>query len=474
MTTPDLCWLSLSEIHKGLRRRAFSCAELVDAFLDRIAAVDPKIEAYVTVVAEGARSQARASDAELAAGRDRGSLHGVPYSLKDIFATRGIRTTAGSTILADWVPDADATIVQMLAEAGCVLLGKVNSHEFAYGVTSQTGHARTRNPWDLSRIPGGSSGGSGAAVAAGLCAFSVGSDTAGSIRLPAALNGICGLKPTYGRTSCAGVIAQSFTADHVGPMTRSVADLAVVLQAIAGFDAGDPESSREPVRDYTESLERDLRGLRVGIPVGIKDGALQPAVADAFDATRQAFTDLGCDVVDVSVPLMRDAGEINLAVIMAETTARHDMWAETWFKGRDIRYGSDVQNLLDRGRAIGVKEFILASRRRRELRAQIDAVLEGTADVLLTPTLPFTAPKIGQDTIRLDGKETSVIEGAIRFVSPFSLTGLPALSVPAGLDESGLPVGVQIVGRAFDEATVLRAGHGFETAIGRDGRRPPV
>ena len=473
MTNTNLCWLSLSEIHDGLRQRTFSCVDLVNAFQKRITHLDPKLEAYVTILPEEALSRAGALDDELAAGQDRGPLHGVPYSLKDIFATQSIRTTCGSTILSDWVPDADATTVRMLAEAGGVLLGKVNSHEFAYGVSTQTVHARTRNPWDLSRIPGGSSGGSAAAVAAGLCAFSLGSDTAGSIRLPAALTGICGLKPTYGRTSCAGVVAQSFTADHVGPMARSVADLALVLQWIAGFDKDDPESSREPIRDYTESLEQSIRGLRVGIPVEIGEIDMQPAVADAFLEARRVFVDLECDVIDVSIPLLRDAGAINTAVIMAETTARHAMWAETWFKGRDIRYGQDVQDLLDQGRDIGVKEFILAERRRRELRAEIDAAL-GIADLLLTPTIPFTAPEIGKDSVSLGGDDTNLIEGAIRFLSAFSLTGFPALSVPAGFDDQGLPLGMQIVGRAFDEATVLRAGHGFEIATGWTRRHPAV
>lgn len=460
----DLWWLTALEASDGLRRRQFSCVELVRAHLDRIATVDQTIEAYVTVVGDDARRRAAEVDTAIASGRPLGVLAGVPFSAKDVFATRAIRTTAGSPMLGHWVPAEDATAVRRLLEAGAILLGKVNTHEFAYGVTTRNAYRRTTNPWDRTRIAGGSSGGSAAALAAGLCPVALGTDTAGSIRLPAALTGVAGLKPTYGRVSCAGVVAQSFSADHAGPMARSVADLALVLAVIAGADPSDPLTSNEPVPDYPGALAGGACGLRLGVPRELLELGMEPGVASAFAEARRAFEALGCRVRDVSVPLLGEAVELNRTVVMAETTARHDEWAEQWFAGREPVYGADVRQLLDAGREITAPAFVRANRRRTVLREAIAGVLASEVDLLLTPAVPFAAPRAGVSAVDLGGRSVDMLTAAIHFLCPFSLTGFPALALPAGFDGHGLPVSIQLVGRSFDEVTVLRAGHAFEQA----------
>ncbi|HET6519331.1 MAG TPA: amidase, partial [Geminicoccaceae bacterium] len=313
-----------------------------------------------------------------------------------------------------------------------------------------------------------------AAVAAGLCPFSLGTDTAGSIRIPAAWNGVAGLKPTYGRVSIHNVVAQSFTADHAGPLARSVADLALVLQAIAGFDPRDPEASREPVPDYAAALEGGVGGLRIGVPRELLALGMEPAVEGALDAARRVLQELGCEVDGISVPLLAEATPINKTVIMAETTARHDEWAGTWFAGRERVYGADVAEWLEIGRTIPAPDFVRASRRRRRLADDLRAALT-RVDLLLVPTAPCVAPPFGASTVRLGGRDVGLLDVAIHFLCAFSLAGLPALSVPAGFDPaSGLPVGIQLVGRAFDEANVLRAGHAFERATGHHRRHPDL
>ncbi len=462
--------MTAAEMARRIRAREISAVEVALAHLERIEALNPKLEAYLTVTAERALEAARRADEEIARGRVRGPLHGVPYSLKDLFWTRGVRTTAGSRILADHVPEEDSTAGALLDRAGGVMLGKVNTHEFAYGVTTQNSLARTRNPWDPTRIPGGSSGGSASAVAAGLCPVSLGSDTAGSIRIPAALCGVVGLKPTHGRVSCHGVFGQSFTADHVGPIARSVEDATAVLQAIAGYDPRDPFSSREPVPDYTVGLGAGIRGLRIGVPAELFDLPLDPGVEEAFRAARLALADLGAEVLDISVPVLAGAQAVSADIVMPETTTRH----EEWLAARPRDYGADVRALLESAVGAPASRFIRATVERRRLRFDLEAALRERADLLLTPGEPVGAPEIGAEVVRVGGREVGLVEAMVHFVSPFSIAGLPALVVPAGFDRHGLPVGIQLVGRPFDEATVLRAGHAFESATGWTRRRPPV
>jgi aspartyl-tRNA(Asn)/glutamyl-tRNA(Gln) amidotransferase subunit A len=454
----DVIWLGALELGRRIRAGVVSAASATRAFLDRIDALNPHLEAFVTVTAERALREAAAADAEIAAGWWRGPLHGVPYCLKDIVQTAGIRTTAGSYILADWMPDSDATVQTRLSAAGAVLLGKVNSHEFAFGTTTQNIHGRTRNPHDPDRLPGGSSGGSAAAVAAGLAAFSIGSDTAGSIRMPAAFCGIAGLKPTYGLVSAAGVVAQSFTSDHVGPMARSVGDLTPIMAAIAGPDAADPTSLAVAPADFLAIGRPALDGLRVGIPVELMTIPLDPAVAAGFDRARHALEALGARVAELSVPLLAHAGEINGAIVPPETAAQHSRWREGWFRGREIRYGEDVAALLAMGAAVPGTATILAQRDRIALGRQLARVFADRADILITPTEPMVAPP-------RDGKPPD-LAAVTHFLCGFSLTGLPALALPCGADPQGLPVSVQIVGPPLGDPRVLAVGQALEAAIG--------
>jgi len=459
MTDDEVVWLNAVDLGRHIRTREITAACAVRAFLERIAAVNPRLEAFVTVTAERALTEAAMADAEIAAGRWRGPLHGVPYCLKDIVQTAGVRTTAGSHILADWVPEADATVQMRLGAAGAVLLGKVNTHEFAFGATTQNIHGKTRNPHGLNRIPGGSSGGSAAAVAAALSAFSIGSDTAGSIRLPSAYCGIAGFKPTWGLVSTEGVVAQSFTADHIGPMARSVEDLAAVMAVIAGPDPVDVACLRGLSPDFRTLGPAPLYGMRVGIPKELMRIPLQHAVERGFARVQAVFEEFGASVRDVSVPLLARATEINNAIIPPETMAQHARWRNSWFRGREIRYGEDVATLLDAGAMVSGAETILAQRDRIVLGNQLEELFADSVDLLLCPTEPTTANRDGEHDLA----------GMIHFLCGFSLTGLPALALPCGADEEGLPVSAQIVGPRLHDSRVLAAGRALEAVLG-----PPV
>ncbi len=473
MQDEEIVWLGAAALGRLLRERTITSRQAVQAYLDRIDRLNPSLEAYVTITAERALAEAKAADAEISAGRWRGPLHGVPYCLKDIVQTAGIRTTAGSSILANWVPDTDATVVTRLAEAGAILLGKVNTHEFAFGATTQTIHARTKNPWDLSRSPAGSSGGSGAALAAGLAAFSIGSDTAGSIRGPAAFCGIAGLKPTWGLVSTAGVVAQSFSADHVGPMARRVEDLACVMRAIAGPDPADPTCLTGSLPDFLPSGPARLEGLRIGLVEEYGSFPVQAGVASVFAEAVWRLERLGARIVPVSIPLLGKALRINNAIVPPETAAQHEFWQAGRFEGLEIRYGDDVAALLAMGAAVPVTATILARRERIALRTQIEEVLAGQADVLVAPTLPMTATTPEQSTVVLGGQEREILGCFIQFMCGFSLAGVPTLALPAGLAPDGLPVGMQIVGAHLRDARVLQVGLAFEHDMG-PFVRPPV
>jgi aspartyl-tRNA(Asn)/glutamyl-tRNA(Gln) amidotransferase subunit A len=466
LSDDELPWLGAAELGRRIRARETSAVQATRLYLDRIGRLNPLLEAYVTVTAERALAEAAAADAEIAAGRWRGPLHGVPFCLKDIVQTEGIRTTAGSYILADWVPEADATVTTRLTAAGAVLLGKVNTHEFAFGATTWNLHGRTRSPWDPERVAAGSSGGSGAALAAGLAAFSIGSDTAGSIRGPAAYCGIAGLKPSWGLVSAAGVVAQSFTSDHVGPMARRVEDLAAIMAVVAGPDPTDPTCLEGPPPDFLALGPASLAGLRVGLIPELMALPLQPGVAAGFQAALSALEGLGARVVQVSIPLMAEATRINNAIVPPETMAQHERWQAGWFKGREIRYGEDVAALLAMGAAVPGTATILAQRDRETLRRQLAAAFVEGADLLITPTVPMTATRPGQATVDLGGEERELLGSVIHFLCGFSLTGVPTLALPTGLAPDGLPVSVQLIGPHLHDPRVLTAGMALEAELG--------
>ncbi len=470
MALDELTKLSIAEAGEQVRRRVLSPAELTRAYLERIQRQDGDLLAYITVLSAEALAAATAAEEEIARGHYRGPLHGIPIALKDLVLTRGIRTTCGSRILRDWVPDADATVTARLSEAGAILLGKLNMHEFAYGPTGVNPHYGTpRNPWDRRRMPGGSSSGSAVAVAAGLCAGALGTDTGGSIRIPAAFCGLVGLKPTYGRVSRAGVIPLAWSLDHVGPMTRTVTDAALLLQVLAGRDPADPSAADVPVPDYRRAMQGEMRGLRLGLPKDFFFERLDPEVRVAVLAAARSLEGLGASVEEVSLPGIQHAGPASFAIIAAEATAYH----EPYLKTRATEYGADVRARLTTGQFILAGHYLKAQRARQVIRAEVDAALR-QVHALLFPTTPILAPPLDAREISLDGLTEDVRWWLIRCTRPINVTGHPALSVPCGLTAAGLPIGLQLVGRHFDEATLLRIGHAFEAVSPVRDLRPPL
>ncbi len=461
--------MTILQAARRLRRREVSSVELVTAALASIQRLQPQLNSFLTVTAESALERARLADAELAAGADRGPLHGIPVAVKDVFSTRGVRTTCGSLLLADHVPDHDAAVVERLRNAGAVLVGKTSMHELAYGITSNNPHyGAVRNPWNTGHVPGGSSGGSGAAVSSGQVFIAMGSDTGGSIRIPAAFCGCVGLKPTTGRVSRYGVLPLDFTLDHMGPLTRSVRDAALCLNVLAGFDPRDPSSSREPVRDYLPGPEVSIRGLRVGVPRNFYFERLDPEAETAARRMIDLAASLGAEIVPVQVPDVAAANTISRVILLAEASAVLSPHLEDRSK-----FGADVLALLDQGRMIPATDYINAQRLRRLAWEQF-ATLWRDADCLLTPTTPMPAPRIGQTEVALDGASEDVRLAATRFVRAVNLLGWPALSIPCGFSSSGLPLGLQIIGKPFEEDVILRAGAALEDATDFHTRRPPL
>ena len=456
---------TLTQAAALLANGEISPVELVQAFLERIQQLEPQLNCFITLTPELALQQARQAEAELRAGEQRGPLHGIPMALKDLFETAGVRTTAGSSFFAEHVPEMDAAVVQKLRAAGAVLLGKLNMHEIALGVTNENPHfGATCNPWDLRCIPGGSSGGSGAALAAGLCLGSLGTDTGGSIRIPASLCGIVGLKPTRGRVSLRGVIPLSWNLDHVGPMARCVRDAALLLGVIAGYDADDPWSLDQPVDDYLDGLEGGVAGWRVALAAD--EYFTDPAVVDAqvwqaVQGAAQAFERLGARVEQVDFPEARQAARANGLMTPSDGAAFHQERMQSNPDG----FGTDVLRRLRTGAAYTSTEYILARKTQAQLRHAFCQFFNHY-DLLLTPTTPVPA--------LVRGSEDAVARARLltRFTAPFNLTGLPALSVPCGLTREGLPVGLQLVGPPWSEQRLLRAGFAFETYRMENGSAP--
>ncbi len=449
--------MTIQDAAAALRSHRSSSVELTNASLARVEHSDSTLRTFITITAERALEQARQADAELAAGQDRGPLHGIPIALKDLFLTRGVRTTAGSKLYADFIPDHDAAVVEKLQAAGAVMLGKLNMHELAYGITSANPHyGAVRNPWNLAHSPGGSSGGSGAAVAAGMVFAALGSDTGGSIRIPASFCGTVGLKPTYGRVSRFGVLPLGFSLDHVGPLTRSVRDAAIVLNAIAGYDRRDDSSSRRPLIDFVPAENCSIRGLRIGVPENFYLDRLDADVESAVRAAVERARSLGAGVQSVRVPNIAELNTVARVILLAEASAV----MESQMDNRQS-FGPDVLALLDQGRLLPATDYVNAQRLRRKMRSEFEKVWS-EVDCLFLPATPNTAPEIGATTVRLGGFEEEVRLATTRLVRSFNALGYPALSMPCGVSASGLPIGLQIAGRAFEESLILRAGAALE------------
>lgn len=455
---------SISEIFPRIQRKEISPVDLVRECLSRIEKAHPALNAFITVAAESAMADAQAAETEIHHGMWRGPLHGIPISLKDLVDAAGLPTTAASAALRHHVATEDAELTRRLRQAGAVIIGKDNLHEFAYGGSSLVSHfGDVHNPWDRGRIAGGSSGGSAAAVAAGMSYAAIGTDTAGSIREPAALCGCVGLKPTYGRVSARGVIPLSTSLDHVGPLARTVADAAIVLQGIAGYDAVDITTMDVPVADYSSALKLDAKALRVGVPRNFFYEDLDPEVASAMDHALRGIETLVASVKDVQVDVPTDR-----TVQMAESYAYHACKLE-----RDgDKYHPETVRRVRAGEKISASEYIEKRREMDEVRRSIGGVF-GDVDVLVTPTTPIPAPLIADlksNPENLRPAELKLLSGT----RPFNVWGLPTISVPCGFTQTGLPIGLQIAGRQWREDLVLRVAHAYEQATAWHKRRCEV
>ena len=452
----DLIELNLSEAAELIENREISPVEITAACLERIEQVDGKLNSFITLTAEAALEEARRAEKAILLGEYIGGLHGIPIALKDLYETRGVTTTAGSRFFADYIPETDGMVVRRLKSAGSVILGKLNMHEIALGITNDNPHfGPCHNPWDLERSPGGSSGGSAAALSARLCLGSMGSDTGGSIRIPAALCGVVGLKPTYGRVSLRGVIPLSWNLDHAGPMARSVRDVAILLQAVAGYDPGDASSVNVPTEDYLTGLDSGAKGWRVALA---RDEFFQRAdveVLNAVETAAKVFSDLGASVESVDVPDGHKAALANGLMTTSDAAAFHQERLEN----QPQDFGADILQRLQMGAAYTSTEYILARQTQTLLRRKFELLFENY-DLLLTPTTPVPAPPLtGPDAL----EQARILT---RFTSPFNLTGLPALSLPCGLTRAGLPIGLQLIGPSWQERRILQAGFAYEQAAG--------
>lgn len=464
----DLTELDLAELGAAIDGGKASPAEITEAFLDRIGRENERTNAYITVTADGARAAAKSATEAIARRGRKGPLDGLPIGHKDLYATAGVLTTGGSKVLADNVPDADSTVVARLNGAGMITLGKLNTHEFAYGPTGEGSAAgATRNPWNLDRITGGSSSGSGAAVAGGLAPVATGSDTGGSIRMPAACCGLTGLKPTYGRVPRTGILPLCWTMDHSGPLARSAHDAALILQATAGADGKDAAAPDRPVPDYLASIGDGVKGMRIGIARRYFFDQAQAQVTDRVEAALKELEKSGAVLVDVDIRHIEHAAAAALAMYVAEATAYHDDTLDD----RAHLYTDTVRVFLELGDQLLAKDYLHAQRYRTLLGQSMAAVLSDV-DLIATPGIAITATPLGQEVVDINGAEEVLFGAILRNTEPFDLTGLPAMVMPCGFGDDGMPVSLSLAGRAFDEATVLRAGHAYQQATDWHRRRP--
>jgi aspartyl-tRNA(Asn)/glutamyl-tRNA(Gln) amidotransferase subunit A len=470
----SLAFASIEELAALLARRKVSPVELTEMFLRRIERHNPSLNAFLTITTEQALASARRAEKLLL--RRSGPRHekfpllGIPITIKDNIWTRGIRSTAGSKILSDFVPSEDSTVARRLSRAGAILLGKTNLNEFAYGITGGNAHyGPVHNPWALERIPGGSSAGSAVAIAAGLCAASVGTDTGGSIRVPSAFCGTVGLKPTFGRVSVFGTMPLSPSFDHVGPLARSVADAAILLALIAGRDPLDPTSSPRTVEDFRGSLRKPLRKFHLGRPREYFWEKLDPEVRRANEIAVRDMEKRGAVVREVSLPSLRASLDAATDISLAEALHVHE--AAGYFPARSADYGEEVRQRIDAGAKISAVRYLAGFDVRKRLLAEFDAAFQNV-DAIVAPTVPVPAPLIGAETVQIDGEQVGARPAIVGHCRPANFTGLPAISVPCGFTRAGLPAGLQLIGRAFDEATLLRIAFSYEHANDWLGRHP--
>ena len=458
-------FLSIEEAGRLLRKKEISPVELVDAALARIERGNPMLNAFLTIVADEARRQASAAERAIRRGDAGGPLHGIPISLKDNFWTRGIRTTAGSKILANFVPDEDSIVASRLAHTGAILLGKTNMHEFAYGITNENPHyGPVCNPWAQERISGGSSGGSAVAVATGMGFASMGTDTGGSIRIPASLCGIVGLKPTYGLVSVAGVVPLAETMDHAGPLGRTVTDVCIVLQAVAGKY---PKGAQAP--DHRKFRKSIPRRFRLGWPKEYLFDRVDAEVRRAIDAAGKTLESLGTRIEEVSLPHLADSVDPSTNIAMAEATRYHE--SQGFFPARAAEYGEDVRKRLEMGREVRAVDYLNAFAVKGEIEKEFQAAY-ARVDAIIAPALPIAAPRIGENELMIEGEKETVRSALVRLNRPANLTGDPAISIPCGFTRAGLPIGLQLMGAHWSEARLLAIALAYGDATEWHKRHP--
>ena len=456
----ELAYLGITELGSRLGRRELSPVELCEALLRRCERLEPRLNAFITLAPEKIHAEARAAEQELARGRARGPLHGVPVAVKDLCWTRGQRTTGGSKVLADFVPEEDASVVARLRAGGAIVFGKTNTPEFAYGPLDQYHYGPSRNPWDRGRFTGGSSIGAAAALAGGLAPGALGTDTGGSIRSPAHWSGVCGLKPTYGRVPLRGVVALATSLDHVGPMARSAGDCALLLGGIAGYDPADPTSADVPVGDYVAELTAPVRGLRVGVVRPYRWDTLSPDIGRAVEAALAEISRLGLAVGEVSIPGWEPAVEASHVLIRCEAAAEYRrVLAE-----QPESLIPQVRERLEKGAATPAPDYVDAQRAAGRLRFRLRSIFR-EVDLLVLPCREVSAPRMDEGGRLLDPLS------ARNYNSPLNLAGLPALAIPCGFDAEGLPIGFQLAGRAWEEGTLLRVAHAYQQVTDWHRRR---
>ncbi len=459
----------VEELAPLLEKREISSEELTKEVLDHAESLNETINAYICITRESALQAAKQADQEIKSGEYKGMYHGIPMAIKDNIYVKDEVTTMASKIHGDFVSDYDATVVKKMKEAGIVLTGKLNMHEYAWGITNNSPHfGPVRNPWDLDKIPGGSSGGSGAAVAADMTVATLGTDTAGSIRIPSSSCGIVGLKPTFGRVSKYGCYPLAWTLDHIGPMTKTVKDAAGLLEVIAGYDKNDPTSIHAPTENYISKLNGGVKNLVIGIN---EEYYFKDVDADVEKLVRAAIKELesqGAKVETVEIPALQYAEYAELVTSLSEASAIH----HRDLLKRPDDFGSDIRLLFELGELFSSVDYLQAQQLRRQIKQDFAHAFE-KVDVLLAPTLPVMSPNIGSDYANLNGKQVDLIDNFIRFMGPCNLAGLPALTVPCGFKD-GLPVGLQIIGNALNESTVLNVGYAFEQTNPLKGKRPQL
>lgn len=463
----ELAFLTIEQAARLLRNEGISPSDLIEAALARIERFNPTVNAFITVVADHARAEAHRAEKQLRRPGTKSLLCGIPLSIKDNFMARGVRTTAGSSILTNFIPDEDSEVVQKLTRAGAIVLGKTNMHEFAYGITNENSHyGPTRNPWDLDRITGGSSGGSAAALAVGIGYAATGTDTGGSIRIPSALCGVVGLKPTFGLVSVEGVVPLAKTLDHVGAMARSVTDVCIILEAIAG------DYPRGAVRPDPRKLRKNRpRKFRIGWPKQYFFERIDREVHEAIESAAKCFKSLGATIKQVSLPSLEHSVEPSTKIALAEATQYHE--SQGYFPAQAGKYGDDVRYRLELGRKVLAVDYLHALDVKRKITREFDAVF-ADIDVILAPTLPVAASRIGEKEVAIGGEKETVRSALVRLNRPANLTGHPAISIPCGFTRGGLPIALQLIGSHWSEARLLSIALAYEDATEWHKRRPQL